>query len=438
MSDPTAELSRIIESARRLGVEVDEAEALAWLSAMADDAATTDIAVDQRAGVFGHRISMLDFSAADLDHFRAIGAIVEIPDRPGVIETALALSGSAAQSKIQTHPGDCDYFERMNILAPTREQACAVLADAIQDKILTTLRGPRFRFTGARFGQYPIGGVIGTTSIAAGSSMQWTQDEVRAGRKEYSDHVGQPILVTWQDAAQDPGWVKLDWVVAHPSSGGLAYATNVIDVTWEAPDGTITPLDGQLDPYFQEVYLDAASIPIFSKLAREVAGDALDDYLAALHGEIRKYVDPGHENYGKVAKRLYNVFRLTGRHADAAYLRELFDESGAVLYQVASLIGTLDEARSFDFDRSRIATQLDQMVLSVVAVLDGPRELEVVASLLSLRAAILDDAPDRQSKVAQATDETLRLTNAFFVERLMAVGSIAAYLDQLPPPDARP
>ena len=30
------------------------------------------------------------------------------------------------------------------------------------------------------------------------------------------------------------------------------------------PDGTITPLDGYLDPYFQEVYLEAESIPVFT------------------------------------------------------------------------------------------------------------------------------------------------------------------------------
>ena len=43
---------------------------------------------------------------------------MDFDDAPGVVETALALSGSAAQSKIQTYPGDCDYFERVNILAP--------------------------------------------------------------------------------------------------------------------------------------------------------------------------------------------------------------------------------------------------------------------------------------------------------------------------------
>jgi len=428
------DLARIIESASRLGVEVDEAEALAWLSAMAQESSEEELAVDTTSGVFGHRITMLDFSSKDLEHFRKIGSVVEVPDRPGVVETALALSGSAAQSKIQTHPGDADYFERMNILAPTRHEATAILGEVIREKILNTMRGPHFRFTGARFGQYPIPGSLGSREVVAGTSIQWTEAEVIAGRKEYRDASGQPIVVTWQDAAADSGWVKMDWVVAHPSSGGLAYATNVLDVTWEAPDGSITPLDGQLDPYFQEVYLDASSIPIFSKLARNVAGDALDEYLQALHREIRSYTDPTHQNYGKVAKRLYNVFRLTGHHAEAAYLRELFDEDAAVLYQVASLIGTADEAMSAEFDRSRIANQLDQMVLQVVAVLDGQRELDLVASLLALRAAILDEAPDRHEQVTAASEAVRDLVNEYFSSRLMAVPSIADYLEHLPAP----
>lgn len=426
------ELQAILTSAQRLGVEVDEAEALAWLSAMAQDRTDDSVTVDTSSGVFGHRITMLDFSAKDLEHFRKIGSVVEIPDRPGVVETALALSGSAAQSKFQTHPGDADFFERMNIIAATREEANTILAEVLRDKILSTLRGPTFRFTGARFGQFPGPGTVGARSVSAGASIQWTESEVVAGRKEYLDPAGLPIFVTWEEAAQDSGWVKMDWVVAHPSSGGLAYATNVVDVTWEAPDGSITPLDGQLDPYFQEVYLEAEAIPIFSKLARHIAADALDDYLEALHGEIRSYVDPSHQNYGKVAKRLYNVFRLTGHHAEAAYLRELFDEDGAVLYQVASLIGATDEAMSADFDRNRIAQQLDQLVLQVVAVLDGQQELDLVASLLALRAAILENSADRAQRVDDASHAVKALVNDFFYARIMAVASIADYLDHLP------
>ncbi len=116
-----SDLEHIIESAQRLGVELDEAEALQWLSAMAAGAShDQEVVMDERSGVFGHKVSMLDFSSEDLEHFREIGRLVEFYDVPGKVETALALSGSAAQSKIQTYPGDADYFERVNIIAPDR------------------------------------------------------------------------------------------------------------------------------------------------------------------------------------------------------------------------------------------------------------------------------------------------------------------------------
>ena len=131
-----AELERILELANRLGVEIGEAEALQWLTSMAATKDGDQITMDTRSGVFGHNITMLDFSPQELEYFRRIGRIVEFEDVPGVVETALALSGSAAQSKIQSYPGDCDYFERINILAPTREEACEILARVMREKAL--------------------------------------------------------------------------------------------------------------------------------------------------------------------------------------------------------------------------------------------------------------------------------------------------------------
>src|SRR5947209_9342065 len=116
-------LAGILESAQRLGVELDEAEAIRWVAAIEAEATGGDVVIDVDSGVYGHRVTMLDFSPADLARFRAIGKIVGFEDRPGVT-TALALSGSAAQSKIQSYPGDCDYFERVHITAETRDEAC--------------------------------------------------------------------------------------------------------------------------------------------------------------------------------------------------------------------------------------------------------------------------------------------------------------------------
>src|SRR5574341_1401586 len=152
--DARQDLERIIESAKRLGVQIDEEAALQWLAAMAVSR-SDEVELDAKAGVYGQRISLLDFSPGDLAYFREIGRIVEIPDRAGVVETALALSGSAAQSKIQTYPGDCDFFERVNIKAPNREAACEILADVIHEKALSMANGPTYRLMEVKFGSYP-------------------------------------------------------------------------------------------------------------------------------------------------------------------------------------------------------------------------------------------------------------------------------------------
>ena len=70
--------------------------------------------------------------------------------------------------------------------------------------------------------------------------------------------------------------------MADPIRKQLVNASNMLDVAWESPDGEIIPLDSYLDSYFQEVYLDAESIPVFSKLVKHVSGDALDDYVTQL------------------------------------------------------------------------------------------------------------------------------------------------------------
>ena len=103
------------------------------------------------------------------------------------------------------------------------------------------------------------------------------------------------------------------------------------------------PLDGFLDPYFQEVYLEAESIPLFTRLVAGIGADAVDDYVDQLEHEVWKYtvVTP---NHGKAARRMYNVFRLSGRYAEAAYLRELFDEPVTALYQLAALLQTVADA----------------------------------------------------------------------------------------------
>ena len=432
-TEKQSDLDRIMESAKRLGVEIEEEEALQWLTSMASAKDDDNITFSTRSGVFGHKISMLDFSDRELEYFKRVGRIVEFDDIPNQVETALALSGSSAQSKIQSYPGDCDYFERVNILAPTREEACKILARIMMEKSLGTMQGPNFQLIEVKFGSFPADMVVGDKKSKAGTPIAWRPDQIKAGKIEGFTPEGSALTVTWEDVSSDPGWCKLDWVVADPIRKQLANASNMLDVTWEAPEGAITPLDGYLDPYFQEVYLDATSVPIFSKLAQHVSANALDEYVTSLEREVKKYLTKD-INYGKVAKRMYNIFRLTGRYEEASFLRELFDEPATMLYQVWSLIRTIDDASvpGASITREQLLESTDRLILEVVKALEGEEETEIVSHLLKLRDALANPMGKQilTNEAEVARSMVINLVNNFFYDRLTALPTIKDYMEE--------
>jgi hypothetical protein len=424
---------KLLDSAVALGIEIDRDEAERWIAAMSAESSGS-LTVDVDSGVYGHRVTMADHDGAELDRFRRMAVIVGFPDRPPEVTTALALSGSAAQSRIQRFPADADFFERVHIRADTREAACAILAAVIRDKAQATRSGDGYRLQEVKFGTWPHDGSIGGDAIKRGSPVSWTADQVAVGSLAYERRDGTADSLTWAAAAADPGWCKLDWVIADPVSGGVANASNVLDPTWEAPDGTIIPLDGYLDPYFQEVYLETDSIPLFSRLVKEMGADSVAEYVERLTDEVYKYTvkDP---NYGKAARRMYNIFRLTGRYAEAAYIRELFDEPVTALYQVAALLRTLDEAADADdtFETDAMVGQIDQLIMSAIAALEGRAEADMVRRLLNLRDAISRRAvaAERAEDIAGVRDDAMRAVNEYFQRVLAAVPSIAAYLESV-------
>jgi hypothetical protein len=432
---PEEAIATLKASAERMGVELDDDEARRWLAAMAAEATgQADVVVDVESGTYGHRATMLDFQPGDIERFRALGQIVGLDDRPGVVETALALSGSAAQSRIQAFPGDCDFFERVNIRAGSREEAWAIAADVVREKALGTLTGPTYRLWEVKFGGYPSDCLRAGESQKAGRPISWSPQEVVDGRITVEGADGSAATITWDEAARIPAWYKLDWVVSDPARGQLANASNVLDVTWEAPDGSISPLDAFIDPYFQEVYLEAESVPVFTKVVRELTGDAVDRYVTELEAEIHKYVTTD-RNFGKAARRMYNVFRLTGRYNEAAYVRELFDEPATVLYQVAALIRTIDEAASpgSTFALETLVSQTDKLIMSAIAALEGQAESRIVEYLLRVRdnLSTAADRGERSDEVEGIRSAAMGAVNDYFEKRLRAVPAIVDYLARI-------
>jgi hypothetical protein len=433
-ASPAPDLQSLVDSASRLGIELDEPAMKQWLAALDATPDGDDVSVDVASGTFGYRIAMLDFSPRDLARFRRIGAIVEVKGSDASAESALALSGSAAQSKIQSFPGDCDFFERLNIKAPTREEACAKMAQLMRDHVLGHAQDATYQFLEGKLGTYATDVIHPKGPRSKGSPISWSLDEIRAGEQKVTSAGGDPITLKWNEVALDPGWCKLDWVVVDSERKQLSNASNVIDVTWESPAGDIVSLDGYLDAYFQEVYLDAGELPTFAKVAKFVTDDALDEYVERLEGEVRKYLTE-HLNYGKAAKRMYNVFRLSGRHLDAAFVRELFDEPSTILYQVGALIITLDNATQpgSSIPIAAVQAQVDALVTDVVAALDGDQETEIVKALKQL-GATLEAQPEGAERIAEvdaAETYVVNLVNTFYRDRLVARPSIKDYIDQI-------
>ena len=240
-------------------------------------------------GVFGLAEVLGDFDDADVERLRDIATAIRTPPRPAV-RSAIALSGSAAQSRVQPFPGDCDFFERVHILTDSAAAARRELRDAMVETVAAVFSHPHLQFSELKLGLHP----------RERSPLSWTLAEVdaRALRIDGGELVGM------DDVLEEPGFVKIDWVHADEARGRLVHVSKVIDATWERPDGAIVALDGVLDSFYQEVYLDPDSRVDVERIVRQVRPEDLAAYVAQLEDEVARYADPAAANHGKVAKRL--------------------------------------------------------------------------------------------------------------------------------------
>lgn len=108
-NDPNSQVNEILAAALASGVEVNAQEAARWLIAMSQSEHAEAIAQNAEAGIFGHRVALLDFNADDLAYFRRLSKQIRTVAHPQV-ESAIAISGSSAQGAVQLFPGDCDFL----------------------------------------------------------------------------------------------------------------------------------------------------------------------------------------------------------------------------------------------------------------------------------------------------------------------------------------
>lgn len=132
---------------------------------------------------------------------------------------------------------------------------------------------------------------------------------------------------------------------------------------------------------------------------------------------------------------MYNIFRLTGQYQEAAFLRELFDEPAAMLYQVWSLIRTIDDSSQpgSTIGIENLLSQTDNLILSVIKALEGDEETEIVRLLLRLRDSLARQrsAQGLSPEAEAARAQVINVVNNFFFSRLTALPEIKAYMEAL-------
>jgi hypothetical protein len=79
-----------------------------------------------------------------------------------------------------------------------------------------------------------------------------------------------------------------------------------------------------------------------------------------------------------------------------------------------------------------LVEEVDQLIMSAIEALQGPREAEVVAQLLRLRDEVSGRKQgERGAEVRRLQAEALSTVNDYFRARLVALPEISAYLDSV-------
>ena len=111
------------------------------------------------------------------------------------------------------------------------------------------------------------------------------------------------------------------------------------------------------------------------------------------------------------------------------------NQGTATVKSIWALIRTIDDAFKPDTEITldQLLAQADQLILSVIKVLEGDQEAEIVRLLLRLRDALSRQTAGQSlsGSAEAARAEVINLVNNFFYDKLTAMPTIKAYMDDL-------
>ncbi|WZB60768.1 hypothetical protein WJ968_05610 [Achromobacter xylosoxidans] len=292
-----------------------------------------------------------------------------------------------------------------------------------------------------KFGIYPYPfQASGSSEVGPkGAPIAWTPAQITAGQITGTrTDTGQSATIAWADASSNPGWIKFDWIFSNPSQQIVMNTSNVLDPTWQDPVGNITTMDGAQDAFLQEIYLDTRQESLVASLYAAIGADLRAYYLAQLALEVKKFGTPGKAKYnlGKVAKRLYNLTRMSGRLLDAVYLQSLFSAPIALVYQIWSRIkGVGEAATETSIPVAQISAQTQALLTALQAQpgLDATSRQQVATDLQAIITALAaNPLPSNfDALIDKCQLDCLTWVNSVFNSMLRANAGLQAYIDSL-------
>ena len=238
--------------------------------------------------------------------------------------------------------------------------------------------GPGHRLMEVRFGNWPAEATLDGGRSARRFGRAGRPPQVEAGGIAYLTADGGEGVLWWDDAAHDPGWCKLDWVDRGRDRRRLANAS----------EHDRRHLGGARRRHHAARRLPGPVLPgglprdrVASRCSpgssSSLGADAVADYVEQLERRGPQVHASGTPNYGKAARRLYNVFRLTGRYARGGLHPRAVRRArhGALPGRRAApdarrgRRGDVGDADAFDTEA--IVAEFDSLIMSSIAALDG-------------------------------------------------------------------
>jgi hypothetical protein len=205
---------QLLDSAEAMGIGIDRDAAEAWIDAMQADASGS-VSIDVNSGVYGHRVTMADHDPEALERFRRMAVIVGFEDRPPQVMTALALSGSAAQARIHpSRPTPTSSSASTSAPIPARRRAPSSPTSSARRRSPRCGEGPSAPGGEVRQLAGRAGSVDGE-SVKRGKPVSWTPARSRPASSATRTPTA-PMPAALGGCGADPGWCKLDWVIADP------------------------------------------------------------------------------------------------------------------------------------------------------------------------------------------------------------------------------